>query len=125
MNLRRNLLWVDGGAGAAVGIAMLLVSGWLSELYRLPHDFVIFVGAVNLAYGCYSLNLARLSRRPAGLIWFLIAANAFWGVLCFRWVSIHYGSASIFGLGQLVAEGVFVIGLAILEWRWRHDLISA
>lgn len=125
MVLRRKLLWVDGLAGAVAGVAVLLLGGWLSKWYRLPQDFLFFIGLVNLAYGSYSLSLARRARRPKTLILLLVVANLTWAVLCFRWVVVFGETASLFGLAHLVGEGLFVGGLACLEWRWRELLRTA
>ena len=64
---QRKLLWVDGLGGASVGVLVLLLGGWLSELYRLPRDLVFLMGWANLAYGTYSTTLASRPRRPMGL----------------------------------------------------------
>lgn len=121
----RNLLWVDCSAGAVVGILVLALSVWLSKLYQLPHSFVLFMGGANLAYAAYSFSLARRATRPKALLWLLIAANLTWGVLCFWWAFSYWGTASVFGLAQLLGEGIFVGGLACVEWRWRELLLTA
>ncbi len=121
----RNLLWVDCSAGALVGILVLGLSGWLSKLYQLPYNFVLFMGGVNLAYAAYSFSLARRATRPKPLLWLLIAANLVWGLLCFGWAYSYWETASLFGRAQLVLEGLFVGGLACVEWRRRELLLTA
>ncbi len=125
MDRRRQLLWVDGLAGAVVGVAMLALRGWLGKWYQLPQDFLLFMGLVNLAYASYSLSLARRQQRPMYLIRLLVVANLTWAVLCFRWAVVFGGTASLFGLAHLVGEGLFVAGLGCLEWRWRELLRTA
>ncbi|MEM1179351.1 MAG: hypothetical protein AAGM22_13460 [Acidobacteriota bacterium] len=122
MKWPEQLLWTDGLAGAAVGVGTLALAGWLSQLYRLPKDFVLLIAAANLIYGAYSLTIARLHRRPVSLIIALALANTTWAVLCFRWVYRWHETASFFGLFHLGAEGLFCLGLAALEWRLRHQL---
>ena len=122
--LRRNLLWVDGTAGTVVGVAVLLASAWLAEWFALPRAFLLFTGAVNVAYGAYSLTLASRERRPRAWITFLVGANALWAVLSVLWVFLFRDTASAWGLAHLTAEGVFVAGLAALEWRWRDVLAT-
>ena len=78
--LRQQLLWADCLGGLAVGTLVLLLSSWLSELYRLPLDLVRFMGWVNVGYGAYSLSLARRSVRPLALIQLLAAANVSWAL---------------------------------------------
>ncbi|MEM8930503.1 MAG: hypothetical protein AAGE94_04980 [Acidobacteriota bacterium] len=125
MNWRRNLLWIDCSGGAVVGVAMFALAGWLSELYRLPKDFLYLMGFANLAYAAYSFSLARRATRPLALITVLALANGAWGVLCLVWAFGYAESASVLGLLHLVVEGVFVGGLGIVEWRCRELLLDA
>ena len=118
----RNLLWVDSCAGLLAGVLVLTFSGWLSELYVLPHELVIAMGVANVGYGAFSFSLARRARRPLPLIVLLAAANGTWAVLCFGAALAVADSASAFGLAHLVAEGVFVGVLAALEWSRRERL---
>jgi hypothetical protein len=121
----RNLLWVDCIAGALAGVTVLMFSGWLSSLYALPRELLLLNGAANVLYACYSFSLARRSRRPRALIDLLVFANLAWAVVCLGLVSVFAGSATVFGIGHLVGEAVFVGGLAGLEWRWRDQLLTA
>ncbi len=120
---RRNVIWIDGAAGATVGVIVLLARQWMSDLYKLPLDLVLLMGVANLAYALYSLSLATRARRPLSYIYMLVIANSTWACLCMRWATIHADTASVFGLAHLVGEGLFVGGLASLEWRWRQELV--
>lgn len=124
MDFRRQLLWVDGLAGATVGVLVLALVDWLSRLYQLPQNLLWWMGLANLAYASFSLSLARRRRRPLGLLCLLVAANGIWALACLRWAFLYRETASWFGLAQLVGEALFVGGLAILEWRWRRFLLE-
>jgi hypothetical protein len=76
-----------------------------------------------LAYGTYSGALARRARRPRPLLVVLVAANATWAVLCGAAALWLAGPASAYGVAHLAGEGVFVGGLAALEWRRREQLL--
>ncbi|HYR10197.1 MAG TPA: hypothetical protein VEQ60_20655 [Longimicrobium sp.] len=121
----KNLLWVDCIAGALAGVAVLMLSGWLSGLYALPRELLLANGAVNVLYASYSFSLARRARRPGSLISLLVFANLAWAVVCLWLVSVFSGSATWFGIGHLAGEALFVGGLAGLEWRWRDQLLTA
>jgi hypothetical protein len=121
----RNLLWVDCTAGALAGVAVLMLSGWLGGLYALPRGLLLFTGAVNVLYASYSFTLAIRSTRPKSLILLLVFANLAWAVVCLGLAVVFAGSATLFGVGHLVGEAVFVGGLAGLEWRWRERLLTA
>ena len=125
MDLRARLLWFDGSAGLVVGAAMVLLRGWLAELYGLPQDLLLFMGVVNLLYGLNSSSLAARSLRPQKLIVVLVVANLMWALVCLV-LAVSYGAdASVLGLLHLLVEGVFVGGLGCLEWRWRGLLATA
>ncbi len=123
--IQRNLLWIDCTAGALVGIAVLSLSGWLSNFYSLPVGLLQIMGAAKLIYACYSFSLAVRARRPKPMIILLIFANLGWAVVCIRLAVTFAESATIFGMVQLVGEAFFVGGLAGLEWKWRERLLSA
>lgn len=120
--LLRKLLWVDCTAGALAGVVMLAFSGWLSRLYALPQGLLLFFGVVNLLYASYSFSLALRTERPMSLIKLLVYANAAWGVVCLGLAAVFAGSATLFGMGHLIGEAVFVGGLAALEWSQRDRL---
>ena len=122
MHLARALLWIDSRAGLTVGALVLMLSGWWSRLYGLPHALVLGMGIANVAYGTYSFLLERRAQRPRVALLLLIGANAAWAVLCFAMASHFAASATALGIGVLVFEGVFVGGLAAMEWRHRESL---
>lgn len=121
----RRLLWIDGGGAALAGVLVLVASRWLSDVYRLPLDFVRFIALINLLYACYSLSLAAQRRRPRVLIGLLAIGNTVWALLCFRWAFIFFDAASVFGLVQLIGEGLYVGGLGVVEWHYRDRLLEA
>jgi predicted membrane-bound spermidine synthase len=124
MNWRYKLLRIDSLGALTVGLVMLLLSQWLSSWYALPRGFIIFMGLVNLAYGCYSFSLLVKIKRPLSLIVVLVIANLGWAVLCVLWAVIFAQSASPFGTIHLLGEALFVGGLAYLEWRNREFLLT-
>ena len=56
------------------------------------------------------------------MIVLLVVANATWSGLCVLTAAVLTGTASMFGLTHVVGEGVFVGGLAGLEWSQREQL---
>jgi hypothetical protein len=121
----RNLLWVDCIAAAVAGAAVLTLSGWLSRLYGLPRDLLLFTGAVNILYASYSFVLASRTTRPMASIVVLAFANLAWALVCVYLAIGVAGSPTVFGLAHLFGEAIFVAGLAALEWRWREQLLVA
>jgi hypothetical protein len=125
MRIIPNLLWIDCTAGALVGVLVLSFSGWLSRLYSMPVGLLYFMGMVNLLYAAYSFSLAIRRTRPRVLMTLLAAANGVWTLVCLGIAAYFFETATVFGIGQLVVEAIFVGGLACLEWRWRDRLLSS
>ena len=118
------VLWVDCLGGLIAGAVVIVLVGWLSELYGLPRELLLFVGTANLCYGAYSLSLALRRRRPRALIVTLVVANTMWAVGCAISGLVLLRTASMFGLAHLFGEALFVGWLALLEWQRRADLSS-
>ncbi|MES2947352.1 MAG: hypothetical protein V4858_02315 [Pseudomonadota bacterium] len=119
-----NLLWIDCTAGALAGLVMLTLTTPLSHLHALPHDLLLFMGMVNLLYASFSFFLATRGKRPMPLIKLLVAGNGFWSLVCVCLAVVFADTATLFGLGHLIAEAIFVGSLAGLEWRWRALLLQ-
>lgn len=122
--LGRNLLWIDCTAAWVAGVAVLSLNDWLSRLQALPQDLLLFIGATNLLYGCYSFTLAIRSHRPRSSLTILVGANLGWACVCISLGTHFASSATVWGLGHLFGEALFVGGLAGLEWRWRNYLLE-
>ncbi|HEX8360583.1 MAG TPA: hypothetical protein VF613_10760 [Longimicrobium sp.] len=124
MLILRRLLWIDCTAGAVAGVTVFVLSGWLSRLYGLPREILLFMGAANLLYASYSFSLARRAVRPMSLIKLLVFANATWVLVCFGLAVTFWEQATVFGLAHLIGEALIVGGLAALEWNQRHRLAT-
>ena len=120
--LKKNILWVDGLGGLGAGLAMLLLSPWLIDLYGLPPHIFYLVATANVLYGSYSTPLAMSAERPMKLLTLLCAANMAWPLVCVAVLLTHRETLTILGAGHLVIEGVYVGCLGLVEWRWRRDL---
>jgi hypothetical protein len=106
-------------------VTVFVLSAWLSRLYGLPRDVLLFIGAANLLYASCSFSLARRSERPLSLIKLLVYANGAWALVCVGLAAYFWGQATAFGLAHLIGEALIVGGLAGLEWNQRHRLASA
>ena len=115
------LLSIDSLAGLCAGLVTVILSSILTQWYGWPVAFVLFVGGVNIGYGCYSGVLAILFRkkqilaRPAIAV--LVLANSLWAGQCLTQVWWLRETATPLGLGILGFEALFVLGLAYLEAR--------
>ncbi|HZG42140.1 MAG TPA: hypothetical protein VEY93_04195, partial [Longimicrobium sp.] len=105
-------------------VLVLMFSGWLSGVHALPRELLLLNGAANLLYASFSFSLAVRARRPRSLIEVLVFANLFWAIVCLCLAAVFAGSATMFGIGHLIGEAVFVGRLAGLEWKWRDQLLA-
>ena len=119
---RRNILRIDGSAGLSAGIVVLLLSDILVGLYQIPTWLLSVNISANIVYGIGASLLASWQHRPIGAIVALSVANLLWAVVCLVTAVLLVPTASLFGVGHFVLEGIFVATLGILEWRWRADL---
>ena len=122
MPIARYLLWIDSAAAASAGFFVLLLASWLSELYRLPHGLLLFIGAVNLFYAGYAGSLAIRRKRPRALLYVLIIGNTLWMGMCLALALRFAGHAAPLALAHLIGEALFVGALAACEWRWRAQI---
>lgn len=103
---------------------MLLLLDWLTALYGMPTELLIFIGAANVLYASYSLSLAIRRTRTPLLLNALIVANSVWALVCIGLAMRWAGTATMFGMAHLLAEALFVGRLASLEWKWRGLLLG-
>jgi len=100
---------------------MLSFQGWLARFYGFFFLLVRFVAVVNLSYALYSGALAlrawRVGSLPRLSIDVLVLANLAWATACAAMVFLTWPMSRAFGVAHLVGEGLFVAGLAMLEWR--------
>ena len=80
---------------------------------------------MNLVYASYSFTLAKWTYRPQLMICMLVVGNLLWAAVCLGLAFYFWPLATIWGLGHLIGEAIFVGGLATLEWRWRAHLCPA
>ncbi len=120
----KHLLWMDCTAGALAGVVMLVLRDWLAGLYGMPIELLVFIGAANVLYASYSFSLAVRRTRSPLLLKALIIANGVWALVCVGLAVRWAGTASLFGLAHLLAEALFVGGLARLEWKWNGLLLA-
>ena len=119
---RRIILRIDGSAGLSAGVVVWLLSDMLIGLYQIPTWLLTINISANLVYGIGASLLAAWHHRPIGAVVALSMANLLWAVLCLVTAVLLVPTASLFGVGHFVFEGIFVATLGIIEWRWRTTL---
>ncbi|MDG9923006.1 MULTISPECIES: hypothetical protein [unclassified Pseudomonas] len=125
MPIARHLLWIDSAAALMAGCFVLPLATWLSELYRLPHGLLPFIGTVNLLYAGYAGSLAIRRERPRALLYVLIIGNSLWMGVCLALALRFANQAAPLALAHLIGEALFVGALAACEWRWRGQICAS
>ena len=116
------IFWIDGLAALSAGAFVLVLRGFLAELYALPLALITSIGLVNVGYSAFGLTLAVKKRRRAALIAGLAAANYSWGFVCLSFVIRFASAAHPLGFAHILFEATFVAALATVEWKNRRAL---
>jgi hypothetical protein len=122
-NRKIDVLHVDGTAGLAMGVLLFALQSWVSDLYNLSGVIIYFLATANVCYGLFALSLALSTRRNASSITLLAMANFVWAMVCVVMFIAFFQTASVIGLVFIGLEGLFVLILAIYEWKNRQVLL--
>ena len=124
MSRAPRILWTDCLGGLFVGILVLTAHQFIADWHNLSKQLILFMGAVNLAYGCYSLFVTLRTPRPLILVKLLAMANIIWLPVCTAITAYHWNDISAIGIIHVLGEGVYVAGLGLMEWTRREQLAS-
>ncbi len=111
------LIRTDALAGITAGLLLYFGRALWAPLSGLSIEWFAGLGLVGLGYGLFSGTIAlRTAYRPWP-IWTLILANAAYALFCLGLLVAKREALSALGVAHLLAEIVFVGGLAFLEAR--------
>ena len=114
----QKLIRIDATAAFLSAVFVLIFQNWLANLLNLPKNTLHFMCIVSFCYAAYSTFLALQNEKPLILIKILVFANALWATVCIGIIVYHCGTINAFGVGYLLAEAIFVGGLAFLERKY-------
>ncbi|TGN13166.1 hypothetical protein [Leptospira ilyithenensis] len=122
MKNQKLIILTDSISALIAGLFTLALSSKISDWYQWPDELTLFMGFINIMYGCYSgfISIRLLSGNfilKENVI-ILILANCLWAGHCFTQIWYLQNISSIYGLSQLGFEGIYVIGLAYLEAKF-------
>lgn len=116
------ILKCDSGGGLVVGAGVLVLHTWLAELTGLAPQVVLFMGVMNVGYGCYSgallLRAIKTGRAPRRSADILIVANFIWVLVCAGIAARSWAALTWIGIGNLALEMTIVGGLAVVEVKF-------
>ncbi|WP_133407543.1 hypothetical protein [Parashewanella tropica] len=116
------ILWIDGFSAAIAGTLTLILHQFLVTIYGLPKSIILLIAIVNLIYAIYALFLAQNKTRSLLAVTTLVMGNSLWAICCMLIVKTHFTDMTNIGLLVIIAESIYVTGLAFFEWKWRHKL---
>jgi hypothetical protein len=110
------VLLFDAFTCAAMGIALLAVTPWLSSWLGLPEALLTWAGVLLLGSAVLMAVAGRQRPPGAALVTLIVAGNVAWGLASFY---VVYAIDNITFLGSVfvVVQALAVLVLAWLEWR--------
>jgi hypothetical protein len=94
----------------------------LADLHNLPAGIILFIGCVNIAYGCFSLSITLRRNRSVAIVGALAIANIIWLPVCLVIAGAYLSQITILGGLHVIGEGIYVAGLGVFEWLNRRTL---
>lgn len=129
MNARaQSLLRIDCAAGLTMGVLVLLLREPLARFYGFAEGALVFAGATNLLYACYSGALAIAAWKAGtvsrGSVTALAFGNMAWLFGCIGIVASQWGTGRAIGHAFVLVEGVVVATLGLVEYRYVRPQAS-
>lgn len=76
----RRVLIADAVSSAGMGLALLLVAGYVDELLGLPAAFLESAGLALLPFAAFVLYIATRPSLARAAVWAVVVLNAIWVV---------------------------------------------
>lgn len=111
------LIRIDAIAGIAAGLLLYFGRSLWAPWSGLSVGWFAALGIVGVCYGLYSGTIAISRPRQAWPVYLLVTANVSYALFCFGLLVMKWNELSRLGAVHLLAEVVFVGGLALLEAR--------
>ena len=111
----RNALIVDALACAALVVLQLSVPDMLASRLQLPSMVLTGSGVFLAAYVVLLIVLARSKAVVKAIVGLVVAGNVGWAVGCLALAA--FAEPSGLGVAYLLAQAVFVLAIAQMEWR--------
>lgn len=112
----RKLLFLDAATCAGMGIVLVLGSGFIAGLTRLPPALLLYAGIALLPIAAFMAIVATRPVPPLPGVWLVIAGNMLWVAAS---VLLPVGgliSPNPLGWAFVLAQALVVAGLAGLEY---------
>jgi len=118
------LIRTDAIAGIVAGLVLFFGREVWSPLSGLSVAWFARLGIVGMCYGAFSGTITLLKAYRPNPVWTLITANALYALFCLGLLFNKASELSALGVAHLLAEVLFVGGLALMEARSAKGLNS-
>lgn len=122
--LLKRVLVLDAASCLVMGAALWPAADLLSTPLGLSPALIGGAGMLLIPLGLFILWLGTRTETPAAFVYVVIGGNVIWAIESFV---VAFGDHSITPLGSLfvAGQGVFVVGLAVLEMAGFRRSASA
>lgn len=121
----RRVLALDSASCAMIGLLLCLGAEPLSGLFGLGERLLFGAGLLLLPLAGFITWLASRPAPPSALVWIVIVGNLAWTAESFLLISTEAGTITALGTAFVAAQGVAVLGLALLEYAGLRRLRAA
>ncbi len=119
-----NLIRTDAIAGITAGLILYFGREVWSPLSGLSVEWFARLGIVGLCYGAFSGSITLLKGYRPVPVWTLVIANVLYALFCLGLLLNKSSELSTLGTVHLMAEALFVGGLAWLEARSIRTVVQ-
>lgn len=109
------LLFLDAATCLAMGLALLVLSGFVAGLTAIPEALLFYAGALLVPIGLFMAATGLRWSTSAFAVWLIIAGNVGWVIASLALLAAIPPNA--LGVALIVAQAVVVAVLAWAEQR--------
>ncbi|MBE2256213.1 MAG: hypothetical protein IAE65_08435 [Ignavibacteria bacterium] len=114
----RKIFLLDGIGGLITSFMLFLVLRNFEEYFGMPGNVLIWLSALGLVYGIYSLSCYFFVRADLKIFLKVIAvANVIYCLITGLLIYVHYNSLTSLGVIYFVIEIFIILGLVRMEFR--------
>jgi hypothetical protein len=121
----RRVLIADAVSSAGMGVALLLVAGYVDELLGLPAAFLESAGLALLPFAAFVLYIATRPSLARAAVWAVVVLNAIWVVDSLLVFVTGWLAPTLLGAVFIIAQAIFVGVLAELEYFGLRRSVKA
>lgn len=112
----RAVLLLDAFSCLAMGVALLAWAAPIAAFTGLPPRLLVVAGVLLLPCALLMFVAGRRAPLLTGLVWLIVFGNLAW-VAASAGVLFMVPGINLIGQVLVVGQGVFVLAMALLEWR--------